>query len=101
MAILEDFLEHKDETLKQARNFHVSPYLNIILKLLPAEARFDPPDVQSWSDADVGAALARVRAALERSGGGREALVELEAVLLGEASGPTPPALLTHRINGD
>jgi len=101
MAILEDFLEHKDETLKDARNFHVEAYLNTVLKLLPSQAAFETPEVRAWPDADVDAALAHVRGVFERAGEGRDVLIELEAVLLGEGPAEALPAGLAHRINGD
>jgi len=100
MAILEDFLEHKDETLAYARKFQVPAYLNALLKLLPTEAAVETPEVRAWSDADVDAALTNIRLVLESTGCGRNALIELEAVLLGEGPAEVVPAGLAHRING-
>jgi len=100
MAILEDFLAHKDETLANARKFYVPAYLNALLKLLPTEAAVEAPEVRAWSDADVDAALTSIRLVLESTGGGRNALIELEAVLLGEGPAEALTAGLAHRING-
>jgi hypothetical protein len=101
MAILEDFLDHKDETLAYARKFQVPTYLNTILKLLPTQTGVEPPEVRAWSDADVDAALASIRFVLENTGGGRNALIELEAVLLGDGPAEVLLAGPAHRINGD
>jgi hypothetical protein len=100
MAILEDFLEHKDEALKYARSFHVSAYLNTVLKLLPTQTAVKSPEIRAWSDADVDAVLAHVRGVFERAGESRDVLIELEAVLLGEGPAERLPAGLDHRING-
>jgi hypothetical protein len=101
MAILEDFLEHKDETLKYARRFRVEAYLNTVLKLLPSQAAIEAPEVRAWSDADVDSVPAHVRGVFERAGQGRDVLIELEAILLGEGPAERLPASLDHRINGD
>ena len=97
LAILEDFMVHKESALKNARFANPGTYLNAIVKLLPTQAAPEPPDVRDWSDADVDAALDRVRAALDGSRDSRDALAELEAALLGEDPADHLPARAGHR----
>jgi hypothetical protein len=97
LAILEDFMEHKESALNNARFSNPGTYLNAIVKLLPTQAAPEPTEVRDWSDADVEAALDRARAALDGSGDGRDALIELEAVLLGEDPAERLPARAGHR----
>ena len=101
MAILEDFLVNKDSALKNARFESPTGYLNTILKLLPSADAAEPPDIRAWPDADVETALSHVHAALEGPRGGRDVLIELEAVLLGEGVAEPLTAGQGHRINGD
>jgi hypothetical protein len=101
MAILEDFLVNKDLALKNARFENPIAYLNTLLKLLPSADAAEPADLRAWPDADVETALTRVHAALEGPRGGRDVLIELEAVLLGEGVAEPLAASPGHRINGD
>jgi hypothetical protein len=101
MAILEDFLANKDLALKNARFGSPIAYLNTILKLLPSAEAAEPPDIRAWPDADVETALTRVHAALDGPRAGRDALIELEALLLGEGPIEPLPALGGHRNYGD
>lgn len=94
MAILDDFMAHREDVLQRVRG-NPQLYLSHILKLLPIQVECAAPDVETWSDAEVDVALARARATLTNSYG-RGALIELESVLLGER-----PAVSTHRNNGD
>lgn len=94
MAILDDFMAHKEDVLQRARG-NPQLYMSHILKLLPIQVECVGPDLEAWSDADVDEALARARDALTHSQG-RGALIELEAVLLGESAVVSP-----HRNNGD
>ncbi len=101
MAILQDFMNNKEDSLWRARQVAGPAYLNAILKLLPAQDGFDPPDVQSWTDDEIDAALSQVRGALQRGGGARDALIDVAAVLMGDTPLEPSAACVDHRINGD
>jgi hypothetical protein len=97
LAILEDFMKHKDAALANARFANPGTYLNAIVRLLPTQAAPGQQDILDWSDAEVDAALDRARAALDSSDGGREALIELEDALLGEGTADIRSARVGHR----
>jgi hypothetical protein len=99
MAILDDFELHKDELLNRLRIYHAPAYFAILTRLLDRELREETPALDDYDDVELARTVALARSALTLDQSPRDALIELEGVLVGQSS--LDPAAEAHRINGD
>jgi hypothetical protein len=99
MAILDDFELHKEELLNRLRIYHAPAYFAILTRLLDRELRNETPALEDYDDIELARTVALARSALTLDQSPRDALIELEGVLVGRSS--LDPTADLHRINGD
>jgi hypothetical protein len=99
MAILEDFELHKDELLHRLRIYHAPAYFAILNRLLDRELQNDAPALDDYDEVELARTVALARSALCLNQSPRAALLELEGVLVSQAS--LDPTAEIHRVNGD
>lgn len=99
MAILDDFELHKEDVLRRLRVHYTPAYYAILTRLLDRELRDDAPSLDDYDEAELARTVALAHSALTLNHNPCIALMELEGVLVGQAS--LEPAVPAHRINGD
>ena len=98
-AILDDFELHKEDVLNRLRIYHAPAYFAILTRLLDRELQNEVPALDDYDEAELARTVALARSALSLNDNPRLALLELEGVLVGQAS--LDSSAETHRIAGD
>jgi hypothetical protein len=84
LAILEDFEAHQKEVIPRLREFNIGLYLRLVSRLLPSSLEVGFADY-GLSDDDLADKIEDLRLALDFVERGDGTLLDLEAVLVGEA----------------
>ncbi|HEY3814689.1 MAG TPA: hypothetical protein VGL66_15825 [Caulobacteraceae bacterium] len=84
IAILKDFEAHQGELIPRLRNFNMTLYLRLVSNLLPRSGDVGLADYD-LSDGDLADKIEDLRLALDFVERGEGTLLDLEAVLVGEA----------------
>jgi hypothetical protein len=84
LAILEDFEAHQEQVIPRLREFNIGLYLRLVSRLLPSSLEVGFADY-GLSDDDLADKIEDLRLALDFVERGDGTLLDLEAVLVGEA----------------
>jgi len=97
MAILEDFELHKEEVLGLLRRSYTPAYFAVLLRLLDRQLQVDTPNYSDLTDTQAAGVVTLARTALASAENHREALLELDGVLLNQACEEAPVTVTATR----